>query len=63
MTNIKLDGYFLEGVCDHCTKIKPVITECNVFLSNEAKYIRVSCEHYHICKNAAECIKKTNELK
>ena len=41
MTNIKLDGYFLEGV----------------------KGIRVSCEHYYICKNAAECIKKTNELK
>lgn len=31
MTNIKLDGYFLEGVCDHCTRIKPVIAECNVF--------------------------------
>ena len=62
MTNIKLDGYFLEGVCDHCTKIKPVITEYNV-LFNEVKDIRVSCEHNHICKNAAKCIKKTNELK
>lgn len=62
MTNIKLDGYFLEGVCDHCTRIKPVIAECNVFLSNDVKDIRVSCEHYHICKNAAKCIKKTNEL-
>lgn len=38
MTNIKLDGYFLEGVCDHCTKIKPVIAECNV-LFNEVKDI------------------------
>lgn len=29
MTNTKLDRYFLEGVCDHCTKIKPVIAEYN----------------------------------
>lgn len=60
MTNIELGGYFLEGVCDHCTKIRPVIAEHNVMF-NGVKDIKVSCENYHICKNASKCIKKAEE--